>query len=248
MTDYKNLKLRASSNPHIRNGEDTRGLMLDVIIALMPALLFGVWHFGVRVAISAVVSVASAIFFEWLYRKLLHKPQMIGDLSAAVTGLLLSMVCPPELPVWMLVVGNFFAIFVVKQLYGGLGKNFLNPALAARAALVACYASAMTSWSKVDAATGATPMALLKAGDMEALTAAYPIKDMAIGFISGSAGEVSALMLLIGKLKPRDTDFILEDSKAVDLTPWKYVKPAALTCFILMLCVYALFSPIGLAR
>ena len=92
MTDYKNLKLRASSNPHIRNGEDTRGLMLDVIIALMPALLFGVWHFGVRVAISAVVSVASAIFFEWLYRKLLHKPQMIGDLSAAVTGLLLSMV------------------------------------------------------------------------------------------------------------------------------------------------------------
>ena len=92
MTDYKNLKLRASSNPHIRNGEDTRGLMLDVIIALMPALLFGVWHFGVRVAISAVVSVASAIFFEWLSRKLLHKPQMIGDLSAAVTGLLLSMV------------------------------------------------------------------------------------------------------------------------------------------------------------
>ena len=119
MTDYKNLKLRASSNPHIRNGEDTRGLMLDVIIALMPALLFGVWHFGVRVAISAVVSVASAIFFEWLYRKLLHKPQMIGDLSAAVTGLLLSMVCPPELPVWMLVVGNFFAIFVVKQLISG---------------------------------------------------------------------------------------------------------------------------------
>ena len=82
MTDYKNLKLRASSNPHIRNGEDTRGLMLDVIIALMPALLFGVWHFGVRVAISAVVSVASAIFFEWLYRKLLHKPQMNGDLSS----------------------------------------------------------------------------------------------------------------------------------------------------------------------
>ena len=198
MTDYKNLKLRASSNPHIRNGEDTRGLMLDVVIALMPALLFGVWHFGIRVAIAAVVSVASAVFFEWLYRALLHKPQMIGDLSAVVTGLLLSMVCPPELPVWMLVVGNFFAIFVVKQLYGGLGKNFLNPALAARAALVACYASAMTSWSKVDAATGATPMALLKAGDMDALAAAYSVKEMAIGFVSGSAGEVSALLLLIG--------------------------------------------------
>ena len=204
MTDYKNLKLRASSNPHIRNGEDTRGLMLDVIIALMPALLFGVWHFGVRVAISAVVSVASAIFFEWLYRKLLHKPQMIGDLSAAVTGLLLSMVCPPELPVWMLVVGNFFAIFVVKQLYGGLGKNFLNPALAARAALVACYASAMTSWSKVDAATGATPMALLKAGDMEALTAAYPITDMAISWQTPVA--YIATVAVVTFLFPRGND------------------------------------------
>ena len=226
MTDYKNLKLRASSNPHIRNGEDTRGLMLDVIIALMPALLFGVWHFGVRVAISAVVSVASAIFFEWLYRKLLHKPQMIGDLSAAVTGLLLSMVCPPELPVWMLVVGNFFAIFVVKQLYGGLGKNFLNPALAARAALVACYASAMTSWSKVDAATGATPMALLKAGDMEALTAAYPIKDMAIGFISGSAGEVSALMLLIGGI------YLIVRKVISWQTPVAYIATVAVVTFL----------------
>ena len=226
MTDYKNLKLRASSNPHLRNGEDTRGLMLDVIIALMPALLFGVWQFGVRVAISAVVSVASAIFFEWLYRKLLHKPQMIGDLSAAVTGLLLSMVCPPELPVWMLVVGNFFAIFVVKQLYGGLGKNFLNPALAARAALVACYASAMTSWSKVDAATGATPMALLKAGDMEALTAAYPIKDMAIGFISGSAGEVSALMLLIGGV------YLIVRKVISWQTPVAYIATVAVVTFL----------------
>ena len=211
MTDYKNLKLRASSNPHIRNGEDTRGLMLDVIIALMPALLFGVWHFGVRVAISAVVSVASAIFFEWLYRKLLHKPQMIGDLSAAVTGLLLSMVCPPELPVWMLVVGNFFAIFVVKQLYGGLGKNFLNPALAARAALVACYTSQMTSWidpasgkaplfGGADVVTAATPLAMMKGGEFAEVTAQYSLSDMFIGNIGGSLGEISAMMLLIGGL------------------------------------------------
>ena len=226
MTDYKNLKLRASSNPHIRNGEDTRGLMLDVIIALMPALLFGVWHFGVRVAISAVVSVASAIFFEWLYRALLHKPQMIGDLSAAVTGLLLSMVCPPELPVWMLVVGNFFAIFVVKQLYGGLGKNFLNPALAARAALVACYASAMTSWSKVDAATGATPMALLKAGELAALTAAYPFTVMAFGFICGSAGEVSALMLLIGGV------YLIVRKVISWQTPVAYIATVAVVTFL----------------
>ena len=121
LNDYKGLKLIASSNPHIRNNEDTRSIMLDVIIALCPALLMSVIRFGFRALIAIAVAIAAAMNFEWLYRKLLHKPQMIGDLSAAVTGLLLSMVCPPELPVWMLVVGNFFAIFVVKQLYGGLG-------------------------------------------------------------------------------------------------------------------------------
>ena len=126
----------------------------------------------------------------------------------------------------MLVVGNFFAIFVVKQLYGGLGKNFLNPARAARAALVACYASAMTSWSKVDAATGATPMALLKAGDMEALTAAYPIKDMAIGFISGSAGEVSALMLLIGGV------YLIVRKVISWQTPVAYIATVAVVTFL----------------
>ena len=203
INDYKGLKLIASSNPHIRNNEDTRSLMLDVIIALMPALAMSVYVFGVTTLISAVVSVAGAVFFEWLYRKLLKKPQTIGDLSAALTGLLLSMVCPPTLPYWMLLVGDFFAIFVVKQLYGGLGKNFLNPALAGRAALVACYASQMTSWAAprtVDAVTAATPLAMMKAGEFEALTAQYSLSDMFIGLIGGSAGEVSAMMLLIGGL------------------------------------------------
>ena len=203
INDYKGLKLIASSNPHIRNNEDTRSLMLDVIIALMPALVMSVYVFGVTTLISAVVSVAGAVFFEWLYRKLLKKPQTIGDLSAALTGLLLSMVCPPTLPYWMLLVGDFFAIFVVKQLYGGIGKNFLNPALAGRAALVACYASQMTSWAAprtVDAVTAATPLAMMKAGEFEALTAQYSLSDMFIGLIGGSAGEVSAMMLLIGGL------------------------------------------------
>ena len=203
INDYKGLKLIASSNPHIRNNEDTRSLMLDVIIALMPALAMSVYVFGVTTLISAVVSVAGAVFFEWLYRKLLKKPQTIGDLSAALTGLLLSMVCPPTLPYWMLLVGDFFAIFVVKQLYGGIGKNFLNPALAGRAALVACYASQMTSWAAprtVDAVTAATPLAMMKAGEFEALTAQYSLSDMFIGLIGGSVGEVSAMMLLIGGL------------------------------------------------
>ena len=226
LNDYKGLKLIASSNPHIRNNEDTRSIMLDVIIALCPALIMSVIRFGFRALISVLVSVVSAMFFEWLYRKLMHKTQTIGDLSAAVTGVLLAFVCPVTLPYWMLIVGNFFAIFLVKQLYGGLGKNFLNPALAARAALVACYASAMTSWSKVDAATGATPMALLKAGDMEALTAAYPIKDMAIGFISGSAGEVSALMLLIGGV------YLIVRKVISWQTPVAYIATVAVVTFL----------------
>ena len=120
LNDYKGLKLIASSNPHIRNNEDTRSIMLDVIIALCPALIMSVIRFGFRALISVLVSVVSAMFFEWLYRKLMHKTQTLGDLSAAVTGVLLAFVCPVTLPYWMLIVGNFFAIFLVKQLYGGL--------------------------------------------------------------------------------------------------------------------------------
>ncbi|MDO4812522.1 MAG: RnfABCDGE type electron transport complex subunit D [Eubacteriales bacterium] len=227
--DYKNLKLIASSNPHIRNNEDTRSLMLDVIIALVPALAMSVYVFGVTALISAVVSVAGAVFFEWLYRKLLHKPQTIGDLSAALTGLLLSMVCPPTLPYWMLLVGDFFAIFVVKQLYGGLGKNFLNPALAGRAALVACYASAMTTWAAprtVDAVTAATPLAMMKAGEFEALTAQYSLRDMFIGFIGGSAGEVSAMMLLIGGL------YLIFRKVISWQTPVSYILTVAVLTFL----------------
>ena len=211
LNDYKGLKLIASSNPHIRNNEDTRSIMLDVIIALCPALIMSVIRFGFRALIMVFVSVASAVFFEWLYRKLLHKPQMIGDLSAAVTGMLLAYVCPVTLPYWMLIVGNFFAIFVVKQLYGGLGKNFLNPALAGRAALVACYTGQMTSWidpaakaplfgGAADVATAATPLAMMKGGEFEALVSQYSVRDMFIGGIGGSMGEISAMMLLLGGL------------------------------------------------
>ena len=149
MTDYKSLKLIASSSPHIRSEEDTRSIMLDVIIALLPALLMRVYQFGswsVRALTLTVCSVASCLFWEWGYRKLMKKSMALGDLSAAVTGLLLAMVCPVTLPYWMIVVGSFFAIVVVKQLYGGIGCNFLNPALAGRAALTAAYAGAMTTW------------------------------------------------------------------------------------------------------
>ena len=211
LNDYKGLKLIASSNPHIRTNEDTRSIMLEVIIALCPALLMSVIRFGFRALIAVVVSMASAMFFEWLYRKLLHKTQTLGDLSAAVTGMLLAFVCPVTLPYWMLIVGNFFAIFVVKQLYGGLGKNFLNPALAGRAALVACYTGQMTSWidpstkaplfgGLADVVTAATPLTTMKSGEFAELTAQYSLSDMFIGNIGGSLGEISAMMLLIGGL------------------------------------------------
>ena len=237
LNDYKGLKLIASSNPHIRTNEDTRSIMLDVIIALCPALLMSVIRFGFRALIAVVVSMASAMFFEWLYRKLLHKTQTLGDLSAAVTGMLLAFVCPVTLPYWMLIVGNFFAIFVVKQLYGGLGKNFLNPALAGRAALVACYTGQMTSWidpstkaplfgGLADVVTAATPLTTMKSGEFAELTAQYSLSDMFIGNIGGSLGEISAMMLLIGGL------YLIFRKVISWQTPVAYIATVAVVTFL----------------
>ena len=207
MTDYKNLKLIASSSPHIRSNEDTRSIMLDVIIALLPALAWSVYCFGWKALLLTAVSVVSCVFWEWGYRKLLKKPQSIGDLSAVVTGMLLAFVCPPTLPYWMIIIGAFFSIVVVKQLYGGIGCNFLNPALAGRAFLLASYATWMTTWAipqiRPDVTSAATPMAIMKEGTEEAFTTLmsnYSIGDMFLGKVGGSMGEVSALMLLIGGL------------------------------------------------
>ncbi len=212
MTDYKSLKLIASSSPHIRSNEDTRSIMLDVIIALMPALVMGVYVFGWRALTSTLVSVAACVVWEWLYRKVMKKSCSIGDLSAVVTGILLAFVCPVQTPYWMLVIGAFFSIVLVKQLYGGIGCNFINPALAGRAILLASYATAMTTWVKVgekaavigsnaDIVTAATPLAMMKGVDAagwETLTNTYTLGDMFIGRIGGSLGEVSSLMLLLG--------------------------------------------------
>ena len=210
MTDYKNLKLIATSNPHIRGSETTRSIMLDVIIAMLPALAFAIFNFGLRALTLTAVSVVGCIFWEWLYRKLMKKPQSIGDLSCVVTGMLLAFVCPVQMPYWMILIGDFFAIIVVKQLFGGIGKNFLNPALAVRAVLLASYAGTMTSWvdpaagkapiigSMADVVTTATPLAVMKTGDFAALTGTYNVGNMFIGQIPGSLGEVSALALLIG--------------------------------------------------
>ena len=213
MTDYKSLKLIASSSPHIRSNEDTRSIMLDVIIALMPALIMGIYVFGWRALTVTLVSVAACVVWEWLYRKVMKKTNSIGDLSAVVTGILLAFVCPVQIPYWMIIIGAFFSIVLVKQLYGGIGCNFLNPALAGRAILLASYASVMAgNWVKVgekalvvgsnaDIVTAATPMMLMKGVDAagwETLTSTYTLGDMFIGRIGGSLGEVSSLMLLLG--------------------------------------------------
>lgn len=237
MTDYKNLKLIASSSPHIRSNEDTRSIMLDVIIALIPALAMSVYNFGWRALTATLCSVVAAVLWEWLYRKLMKKPQSVGDLSAVVTGILVAFVCPVTMPYWMLILGDFFAIVVVKQLYGGIGTNFLNPALAGRAALLACYATAMTRWvapgtrapifgSTADVVTAATPMAIMKEGEFSALTSAYSVSDMFLGKVGGSLGEISALMLLLGGV-------YLVIRKVISWhTPVAYIGTVAVICLI----------------
>ena len=199
-------KFIVSSSPHIRSGEDTRSIMLDVIIALMPALIVSVFIFGLRALVVTLVSAAACVFFEWGYRKLLKKPSTINDLSAIVTGILMAFCLPSGVPYWIPVIGAFFAIVIVKQLYGGIGKNFLNPALAARAFLFS-WPVLMTTWAaplsyssffnvfkSADAITSATPMAAIHMGKLPNAT----VWQVFIGQIGGSLGEISALVLILG--------------------------------------------------
>ena len=195
---------KVTSNPIVRTPRGTDKIMLDVIIALVPALGVGAYMFGMNVAILLCVNVVCRVFFEWAYRKLMKKNNTIGDLSAVVTAVLITCVMPSAAPWWLGIIGSFFAIVVVKQLYGGIGKNFLNPALAARAFLSAAYAAYMTAWAVpstlrdvvVDATTMSTPLSYMHAGD--ALPEYFTFGNMFLGGIPGSIGEISALALLIG--------------------------------------------------
>ena len=193
-----------SSSPHIKHEDGTRSIMLDVVIALAFPLGIAVFQFGWRAAILAAVSVTSCVMFEYIYRKIMKKSGSVGDLSAVVTGLLLAFCLPASAPYWLPVVGAFFAIVLVKQLFGGLGKNFMNPALAARAFLMS-WPVVMTTWpvpgvvlplwgDVPDAMTGATPLMSLKNGVLPSVT----LQDMFLGQIGGSMGEVSAIVLLLG--------------------------------------------------
>lgn len=182
--------LKVSSNPHVRSRMTTNGIMLSVIVALMPATGFGIYNFGPRAIAVILVTIASTVLTEFLFG-LYRKKTTIADLSAVVTGLLLALNLPVTIPLWMAVLGGVFAILVVKMLFGGLGQNFMNPALGARCFLLISFPTAMTAF-ECDAYTGATPLAALKEGEMVNVT------DMIIGRTAGTIGETSVIALVIG--------------------------------------------------
>lgn len=189
-----------SGTPHVRSKESIQSIMRDVIIALVPATAAGIYYFGLRALILIVAAIISAVFFEWLYEKITRKPVTINDLSAVVTGLLLAMNLPASAPVWVAIVGSAFAIIFAKQLFGGLGQNFINPALAGRAFLLASYPTEMTTWVvpnglAADAATYATPLAQLKNGTLDA-----SLGQLVMGQVGGTIGETCAIALIIGGL------------------------------------------------
>lgn len=183
--------MKVSSSPHIRGTLTTQKIMLWVIIALLPATFFGVVNFGLDALILVLVTVASTVLSEWAFNVICKKENTIRDLSAVVTGILLALNLPPAVPWWIGVIGGFFAIVVVKMLFGGLGQNFMNPALGARCFLLISFTSIMTNFD-CDAYSGATPLASLKAGEV------VNVFDMVIGKTAGTIGETSMIAIVFG--------------------------------------------------
>ena len=198
-------ELTISSSPHVHSPVTTQTIMRDVLISLAPALMGSVYFFGLRALMVTLISVAACVFFEWAYNKIAKVPSKVYDLSAVVTGVLLAFVCPVTIPYWCIIIGDFFAIIVVKQIFGGIGRNIVNPALAARAFMFS-WPALMTNWVKpgfsnaagivstADAVTGATPLAEMA---LEQLPTAS-LTDMFLGNIGGCIGETSGMLLLIG--------------------------------------------------
>ena len=196
----KNLLL-VNASPHMRGRDTTQGVMRDVLIALLPTLVAAVYLFGLRALLLCGVCVAACMLFEYLYRRLLQLPNTVSDLSAAVTGLLLALGLPVGLPLWMAVIGCFAAIVIVKQLFGGIGKNFANPAVVGRMVLFISFATPMTVLplpftSGVDAVSSATPLAALAASP--AAAAQFDYMQLFLGTIGGSIGETCKVTLLLG--------------------------------------------------
>ena len=192
--------LHISSSPHVRSKVSTSGIMGTVLLALLPAALFGIYNFGPHALLLILISMATCVATEAVYEHFMHKKLTIKDYSAAVTGLLLALNLPPSAPWWIPVIGGVFAVLVVKQLFGGLGQNFMNPALAARCFLLISFTGRMTNfavpesaWGNVvDTVSGATPLAALKAGE------SVDIMSLFLGNVQGTIGETSALAILVG--------------------------------------------------
>lgn len=199
-------KLLVSASPHIHSPETTTGVMGDVIISLLPALVMAVVWFGSRALVLTAVCIGTAVLAEWVFRRVMKRPNTLGDLSAVVTGLILALNLPATLPLWMAAIGSIVAIVVVKQMFGGIGQNFVNPAMTARIILMVSFPTAMARWTaplasawSADAVTTATPMASLAASSGGNLSADLPsLWQMLVGYHGGSMGEVCALALLVG--------------------------------------------------
>ena len=191
---------QVSSAPHVRAKDSTSRVMLYVIIALLPASLFGIYNFGIRALFLILITIASCVASEWIFDKIVHKKNTIGDLSAVVTGLLLALNFPVSLPWWEAVIGAVFAIVIVKMMFGGLGQNFMNPALGGRCFLLIAFAADMTNFNVtkngVDVYTGATPLALIRNEGLSSVN----VMDMLTGKIAGTIGETSVIAILIGAI------------------------------------------------
>ena len=228
-------ELTISSSPHVHSPVTTQTIMRDVLIALTPALVGSVFFFGFRALLVTLISAAACVFFEWLYCRLMKLDCKVYDLSAMVTGVLLSFVCPPTIPYWMIIVGDAFAIILVKMLFGGIGKNIVNPALAGRAFMFS-WPVAMSTWVKVgfgnapailstaDAVTVATPLAAMHQGYID--PAAGSVLDMFLGNVGGCIGETSALLLLVGFV------YLLARKVITARIPLAYIGTVAVLAFL----------------
>ena len=216
--------LHVSSSPHVRDTVTTKNIMYDVLIAMIPAAAFGVYQFGFNALLVIILTMAACVLSEYIFEKAMKRPITIADGSALVTGMILALNMPPEIPVWVPVLGGVFAIIVVKQLYGGLGQNFMNPALAARCFLLISFAGMMNDSSSAslgfDSVSGATPLAMLRSGETVDLAA------LVIGRIPGTIGEVSVLALLIGAV------YMLVKKVISPRIPLIYIGTAAVFLFL----------------
>ncbi len=185
--------LHVSSSPHVRAKDSTNRIMAYVILALLPTTLFGIFNFGPKALLLIVLTIASCVGTEWVFEKIIHKKSTISDLSAVVTGLLLALNLPVTLPWWEAVLGGVFAIAIVKMMFGGLGQNFMNPALGARCFLLIAFAADMTNF-QTDTYTGATPLAAMRNGEI------INSMDALIGRTAGTIGETSTIAILIGAI------------------------------------------------